>query len=308
MKSNKSPRKYSSTNSTNSYDYVRNRSRSPRKYYTEPSSSSSDSYDYVRNRSRSPRKYYTEPSSSSSDSYDYVRNRSRSPRKYYTEPSSSSSDSYDYGRNRSPVRRISPVKEYEIIPNEIKFNLYQPQEEYVFPIGLHQDIDQSIIEKLDFFDVIKLLKINKSPDIRKLIYHKLQEIINNTNNYDKLYFIYELLKINELILLKKLNPSAQDLKRLGIDHVYFDDLNILNSYISLLNEKEIKSFVEREIPEMYENDLNMMPYIIQKLADLLEIAIKIENNMMINVIKQYYKVSHFDLLYKQLIRFNNLSM
>ncbi len=60
-------------------------------------------------------------------------------------------------RSKSPER--SYVSE--------KFSLYQVQDEYVFPVGIVEDIDENIIKQLDFDGLINLLTVNRTPQLRK---------------------------------------------------------------------------------------------------------------------------------------------
>ena len=42
------------------------------------------------------------------------------------------------------------------------------------PVGLHEDIDENIIKQLDFNGLINLLKVNRTPQLRKKSFYSLE--------------------------------------------------------------------------------------------------------------------------------------
>ena len=198
-------------------------------------------------------------------------------------------------RSRSPSRRLSksPDRSYNKgSPSRSRYvkstKNKSSQEEYTFPIGLHADIDQSIIQKMDFDGLIHLLTIDRSPKLRKVVYDHLSIIINNTPNFrTKLQdYGYQLLLLRELSLLKKLLIDHPKLLPALSTKIDFTDTIQLEDFLSLLNKKEVKSFLNRYTQSI---EIEYAADNIKDINDILKAAIETNNTDMIEQIKKWYK-------------------
>ena|SRR5436190_14648840 len=203
-------------------------------------------------------------------------------------------------RYSSRYRSKSPVHSKKISNSKV-------QKEYIFPIGIHQDIDQSIIEKMDFEAIVNLLKI--APKLRMVIYKNINNIIKNSIDYtdDELVnCLYELLILKEFTILNSFDKSDDLIKKLrntldtDIDH----NRDEIIAYVSILNENQTIIFTEWLLPS-FENETEYLYFEIEYMNKILDLALEIKNITMVNTIKDRFKKYNLSQLKNELERLNN---
>lgn len=190
-----------------------------------------------------------------------------------------------------------------------KFGLYKSQKEYLFPIGIHEDIDQSIIEKMDFAAIINLLKIDKSAKLRILIIKNIANIIENENsqNYEPgrltrlIDSLYNLLELRELDILKSFEKPDEIMEEFNrrIDINIEDNKQQIIDYLSILTDNQIVTFIKYILPVINDN-IGDIFYDIGFANEILDLALELENDIMIQTIKDWFIERNLDELTKQL--------
>ncbi len=215
--------------------------------------------------------------------------RSRSPRRSPRRRSPSRS----YSRSPSPRRRSISAPRRRSISTKDKYALYKYQKEYVFPVGIHQDIDENIIKQLDFDGLINLLTVDRSPQLRKIVHLHIQDIIDNTPDfeYKNLDYSQQLLLLRELTLIKKLNDQYKIhnknfiIKNLA-GYIETGDQIQLMDYLSMIDKKQSESYIYGYTKDI---DLKDIGYILEQVNLILDAAILINNTTIIRIIKNWYK-------------------
>jgi len=277
---------------------MNNRSRSPARswidnIYRDRSESRSP------DRSRFPRRRSPD---SRSISRDRSRSRSRSGSQSPRDGSQSPRDRSLSPRAGSPGNRRSIIERDRYMRN--KFGLYNHQQEYIFPIGIHDDIDQSIIEKMDFVAIINLLQINKTAKLRILIIKNIGNIIENSKDYTEYDLIdsySNLLKLRELDILRSFTIPDQSIDEFNreIDINIRDNKQEIIDYLSILNVDQTVKFTNYILP-MMDNDFVNSYYDIKHANKILKFALELENDIMIDTIKDWFSERNLIKITKQL--------
>jgi hypothetical protein len=183
-----------------------------------------------------------------------------------------------------------------------KFGLYKHQQEYIFPIGINEDIDQSIIEKMDFVAIVNLLKINKSSRLRLLILKNINIIVDNSKNYDVFEivdFLYDLLKLRELDILRSFDRPDEIMEEFNRMIDIQDNNQLIIDYLSILTLDQTVKFTNKILP-MMDNDFFESYYDIKYANKILKLALELENDIMIDTIKDWFSERNLIKITKQL--------
>jgi len=267
-----------------------------------------------RSDSRSPDSRSPDSRSPDSRSRDRSLSRSYSPTRDGS-LSRSMSRSRSYSRSRSP-RAESPDNQRSRIKRDRymknKFGLYKHQKEYLFPIGIHADIDQSIIEKMDFAAIINLLKIDKSAKLRMLIIKNIASIIENENSHSQNYetnrltrlidSLYNLLELRELDILKTFEKPDEIMEEFNrrIDINIEDNKEQIIDYLSILTGDQIVTFIKYILPVIRNDNIGDIFYDIGFANDILDLALELGNDIMIETIKDWFIEHNLVLLTNEL--------
>jgi len=269
----------------------------------------------MNNRSRSPARswidniYRDRSESRSPDRSRFPRRRSpdsRSISRSLSRDSRSISRSWDRSlspRGGSPGNRRARSMSRDRYMRD-KFGLYNHQQEYIFPIGIHDDIDQSIIEKMDFVAIINLLQINKTAKLRILIIKNIGNIIENSKDYTEYELIdsySNLLKLRELDILRSFTIPDQSIEEFNreIDINIRDNKQEIIDYLSILNVDQTVKFTNYILP-MMDNDFVNSYYDIKHANKILKLALELENDIMIDIIKDWFSERNLIKITKQL--------
>jgi hypothetical protein len=184
--------------------------------------------------------------------------------------------------------------------------------EYLFPIGVVDDIDQNIIEKIDLGTIVTILTINKSAKLRMIIYNNMNDILDNRkyskSQWNNLY--YKLFKLREVHMFKKIDITT-NLKYLSskIDVSESNKEEVIDFY-KIINDDDYQDFIikftKKIIPEFNDVDDIVDLYHSMKYVNfLVDVALKSENTIMHQRIKKWYNDFKFNKLYKQLSLLND---
>ena len=186
------------------------------------------------------------------------------------------------------------------------------------------DIDQSIILKSDYNAIIKLLIAD--PSSRNLIYKLLPQIMKNNNievNEDLLSvssdFLYDLLKLGEVELIKRIwqildnnNNNDDDYVNekygdLGSTIMSEDDEQIvIEDYLkSVPMNYDLKIFIKYYLDPDYTQGMSMSQ-IIYFINRILAAAINVNNEEIVNIIKDYWEEEDLNILAKDLLKMKKL--
>jgi len=251
----------------------------------------------MNNRSRSRSRPFSDDDSRSRSS-----SRSWSPRRAGSLSRSESRSRSLSPRGGSPGNQRARIERDRYMKS--KFGLYKHQQEYLFPIGIHEDIDQSIIEKMNFDAIVNLLKMNKSPRLRLLILKNINNIINNSKNspdYELINSFYDLLKLRELNILKSIDINDELMGEFNreIDINIQDNKQQIIDYLSILNVDQTVKFTNYILPAL-DGEIYDIFYEIEFANDILKLALELENDIMIKTIKEWFRERGLYKLTKQL--------